>query len=524
MQSAAAADEGQGPDPAVRGLIDVNGLSYRMAPGLSVATSRVTREWDALRNVYNQGETVVFAVSSGAAYVDPENSYITFRMRVGMPDNTPVANDDQIENPANLACGYNWGGSLTAAPASSSAPPSVLPEYRQNALNLFESMRLIHSSGYEIDRLQRGFASWHYIKNAMTKDDMWYKGKGALLRGRQVLNGFDQTNLDVTKRFIWDGGNGGVGTRIPGDVKNFVHAFKVLTKEDNTTLPQGRSIGFAVDVVIPLSCISGIFETDALLPSYLMAGARIELRLKSLAEALVAGDGLKANDKALGAVFDIESPKLVLETVTLTDATLRAISMTSATSGLELPFVQVHQTEAQMTADNTNVQINRGLSRANMIVARPHYGYTPAITPLVDSVQALVDLPDKVTGFQVKLGAEFMPSRRVDKAIRLWQQLQVAFGAFKSDYGHSIDYYSYLYGLGFLGQTLEKSSTLAQSGSPISASRDLNMVIETTNVPPANDAAIPSEVDPNITDQRVDVWVPHVALATVFLDSVLIRN
>ena len=43
---------GEERDAGVRSLIDVNGLAYRMTPGMSVATSRVTREWDALRAEY----------------------------------------------------------------------------------------------------------------------------------------------------------------------------------------------------------------------------------------------------------------------------------------------------------------------------------------------------------------------------------------------------------------------------------------------------------------------------------------
>ena len=73
---------GEERDAGVRSLIDVNGLAYRMTPGMSVATSRVTREWDALRQDYSPGQVMSFAISSGAAYVDPDNSYIKFQIRI----------------------------------------------------------------------------------------------------------------------------------------------------------------------------------------------------------------------------------------------------------------------------------------------------------------------------------------------------------------------------------------------------------------------------------------------------------
>ena len=76
---------GEERDAGVRSLIDVNGLAYRMTPGMSVATSRVTREWDALRSTYATGQVMSFAISSGAAYVDPDNSYLKFQIKLEIP-------------------------------------------------------------------------------------------------------------------------------------------------------------------------------------------------------------------------------------------------------------------------------------------------------------------------------------------------------------------------------------------------------------------------------------------------------
>jgi len=81
--------------------------------------------------------------------------------------------------------------------------------------------------------------------------------------------------------------------------------------------------------------------------------------------------------------------------------------------------------------------------------------------------------------------------------------------------------------------TLEKSSTLAQSGSPISASRDLNVVFGPTKVtnfteqqvPTATTAAGPPDIAVVKWGQfYVEVFVPYVCLVTVFLDSVLTRS
>ena len=85
MQQGPGPAAGEERDAGVRSLIDVNGLAYRMTPGMSVATSRITREWDALRPVYAPGDVLSFAISSGAAYVDPDNSYIKFQVQIAVP-------------------------------------------------------------------------------------------------------------------------------------------------------------------------------------------------------------------------------------------------------------------------------------------------------------------------------------------------------------------------------------------------------------------------------------------------------
>ena len=82
--------------------------------------------------------------------------------------------------------------------------------------------------------------------------------------------------------------------------------------------------------------------------------------------------------------------------------------------------------------------------------------------------------------------------------------------------------------------TLEKSSTLAQSGSPISASRDLNIVIGPTDSNAFRSSATNSlEVIKSVgsgpekvswNGLYLDVFVPYVTLCTVFLDSILVRS
>jgi hypothetical protein len=562
---------GEEKDAGVRSLIDVNGLAYRMTPGLSVATSRVVREWDALRSDYEPGNVMAFAISSGAAYVDPDNSFIKFT----------------IELTVTGAAKYwrmFWGEDTKG---------------RQTALNLFTDMRLTHSSGYEIDRVNRGFAAWNYIRLAYTKDQQWWDTYGSLMRGFQTSTGIASAGTRNYSFYGNDGSGGGyveansanssvdiptqIGRANHNDIARLpslqpvvpavvgppiVIATGPVTAQSNN-IPTARPFGYIglgeagtaaeakiyIDVALPLSSISGVWDTDTLSPSFLMAGARLDLTVASFAQAFqtVSVDGSTPDDPSL-VKMKITRPKLVLETITFTDAVLRSISMTSASSGLEIPFVAMHYSQAPLANASASIQINRGLSRANMVIIRPYPTLVTQPTALSYDCNKVYYWPTAAPsddqwygggGFQAKLGAEFMPNRPVDNPLQMYHTTQNAFGNWKSDRRNTVtleDFmgrgltagravYDQTYAdfpvqscLGCMAQSLEKSSTLAQSGSPISAARDLNVVWGPVNANFLSKYQVASAGYPNWGGMLVDIFVPYVCLATVYLDSVLTRS
>ena len=562
---------GEEKDAGVRSLIDVNGLAYRMTPGLSVATSRVVREWDALRNEYEPGNVMAFAISSGAAYVDPDNSFIKFTIKL------------EVTGKAKFWRMF-WGEDSKG---------------RQTALNLFNDMRLTHSSGYEIDRINRGFAAWHYIRLAYTKDKEWWDTYGSLMRGFQTSLGTILSSAGppqvITNDYSFygnDGSGGGyveenklVSTNYKPDQTSRdglyddiprlpsiqpTGAAAPVTAQSNN-MPIGRPFGYLsrnqtptadagfiyIDVALPLSSISGVWDTDTLCPSFLMAGARLDLTVATFAQAFqtLAASSTAADKPAISAADNVKMtiirPKLVLETITFTDAVLRSISMTSASSGLEIPFVAMHYSQAPLAQSSASIQINRGLSRANMVIIRPYpvvatqptaltydcnkVYYWPTSSPSVDQTW------NGGGGFQAKLGAEFMPNRPVDNPLQMYHTTQNAFGNWKSDRRNTVTLEDFMgrgqtagravYDpdfkdfpvqscLGCMAQSLEKSSTLAQSGSPISAARDLNVVWG-----PVSESVLSKYRDAATWNGMiVDIFVPYVCLATVYLDSVLTRS
>lgn len=524
---------GDGPDmeAGVRSLLEINGLSYRMTPGMSVATSRVTREWNAIRSTYGPGEVLSVPISSGAAYVDPDNSYLTFIVRIRLKNGGGRGN--------NLR--FFWGSDRAG---------------RQNCLNLFKDMRLTHSSGYEIDRITRGFGPWKYIQNAYTKDQEWHDTVGSLMRGVQLT----QQGTDF---YLNDGAGPTWGRTTPPDAPQAVgdaaaNARALLTVDLMPDAGHEGTIGKAyltqtmrpfgsgtaddtIDIrcIVPLSCISGVWDNDMLSPSFLMAGARLDMTMQDKTQVwqVRSADGAAINP-ALDWDYTIEQPKMVLETITFTDAVLRALSMSSANTGLEIPFIAMHYSNAPIQVADMSIQINRGLSRANMIVVRMYPNKSNDNSDrcaMLDSNAAYWVQPD-TQGWQAKLGAEFMPAIPITDSLQIYHAVQTAFGNWKADRRNTVKMVDFVGGqdfgpahgtqkyrfcpyatLGVLAMTLEKSSTLSQSGSPVSAARDLNVVFGSPSLLAYTDAAVWGGL-------AADVYVPHVTLATVFLDSVLTRS
>jgi hypothetical protein len=489
---------GEEKDESVQALMDVNGLRYAMTAGVSVSTSRIVREWDAQRATYTGGEVVQFIIGSGAAFVDPKNSYLKFTIQIAGTD----ANSRKYR--------FFWGNDRKG---------------RQNAMQLFSDFRMTHSSGYEIDRLQSRLGTWAVYRDSYGKSLEWWQTVGSLLRGCQTDDA----------QFGNDGSGGALVYSNPQETNaSYVDADNtqgsLVFNERKPFVPVDSGAGSVIniDVEIPLSCIAGIWDNDQLAPPYLMAGLSLQmtLNLKELIWTLRTTDADPATITSADWAYQIVNPRLALETITFTDAVLRALSLTSVANGLEMPFMATHYLQSTAFNSNNSIQINRGLSRANLIVIRNYQAAQVAInsnTLLLDSNAASYIPTGANNGFQVKLGSEFMPNRPLDQALSLYHAAQTAFGNWRADQQNTVTIEDYcgrgpnnvgnvpnpFSVLGLMAMTLEKSSTLAQSGSPISASRDLQAVFG---------SAFPTN------GNNIDVFVPYVSMASLFADAVLVRS
>jgi hypothetical protein len=120
---------------SLNSLIQINSLSYSLAPSLSLVTSRNHNKAFAQRSSYSNDQTIDVTLSTGSAYLCGPESFLCFKLNV---PNSATA------------------GSVTFGSAGA------------NCLNLFKSITILHSSGTEIERISM-FNLYSKMKNDWMK-------------------------------------------------------------------------------------------------------------------------------------------------------------------------------------------------------------------------------------------------------------------------------------------------------------------------------------------------------------------
>jgi len=235
----------------VSSLLEVNRLDYRLPPSLSIATSRAMKVYRAQQSTYIAGgQQIQFTLSSGATYVDFLNSHLKFQ--VVMPTITLAA----INPKFSPYCGW---------------------------ANMIEQIRIVHSSGVEVDRLKNGVGEFMQIQNYYGRSQQTRRTQGALYS----LNDYGRPGSLVSTNELIETAKGGlnrtqdvtpaVGVALPlmgDDLKG-----KVNEAFDQNTINVGLGglggKGMVFDVCIPLPHLLGFFDVDLLAPSFLSAGLQV---------------------------------------------------------------------------------------------------------------------------------------------------------------------------------------------------------------------------------------------------------
>jgi len=482
-------------------LLEVNRLDYRLPPSLSIATSRSMKQFRSSKTDHVAGESQVdFQLSSGAAYVDLLNSYLSFDV-----DISATADDGTVLN-LFMPSHAGW-------------------------LQFIKAYRIIHSSGVELDRQNDSVGEWIQIQNQYGKSEATRKTKGALYR----LNDANRPVPLNTEVGYYEAARSG----IVADPTNYTPTLDVAGGETLGTA------GKLYHAVVPLGELAGIFDQDLLAPSFLTAGLRIELQFHTKEHFFKKTTAWAVNEKVT-----IKNPAINLECFTLTDSITRKLSQISASSGLEWYWDAVHHMNSVQATNSVTVQITRALSRANAVIVKTRNDFNMN-NRSVDSLASqpwIYDVPDNAANavgvaiekendgtlsqFQVQLGAQFIPSQPIAKREAFLHSALKTFSQFRrSDEVGGVDMMDfaglktlqslvgqageYEPGLAIATVPLESSSTLQQSGSAISAQRTAVVNLEWSNA--VKNAGVAG-------NRRIDVFVPYSKLATLFLDSVVVRS
>ena len=502
----------------ISSLLEVNRLDYRLPPSLSIATSRAMKVYVAQQSEYVAGgSTLQFTLSSGATYVDFLNSYLKYTVR--MPD------------------------TLTAA-----INPKMSPH--TGWANMIQQVRIVHSSGVELDRMKTSVGEWIQIQNYYDRSEQCRRTQGSLYGLNDTGRPSPLINTNELCERAKEGLNmpaGGLVGVAQGDTlpSAATEAFNQIT------LTSEREF----KVAIPLHIIMGFFNVDLLAPSFLSAGLQIYIDFYPPQHFFMCGtslDGTPTGSDGWPAEKDVKiiKPEMHLETFTLTDSIVRKLSQISASSGLEWYFDAVHQMDGGGQQSDYSMQITRALSRANNVIvktrnktniANTYYDSFGSQPWVVDPKQgggtitfgkfAPDDLLDgTMSAFQVQLGAQYIPSRSitdqaefVHSALKTFSQFRrsdeiggpdgAQFAGYRTTVNSGIFPNNYSLGLAISAVPLESSSTLQQSGAAISAQRTAVVNMTWKNNQADSDGF-----------RKVDCFVQYSKLATLFLDSVVVRS
>jgi hypothetical protein len=131
-------------DATVGSDLMVNNLVYRQPSALSLATQRAyTRHFPQVQT-YSAGQTMVFDLTSGSSYMDPENSYLTFKV--------------QLKSTGSAVTGNFGSGS---------------------AMNLIRQVTARSRSGTELDRVELANI-WSRLQYSNELSDAYLTRQGAM--------------------------------------------------------------------------------------------------------------------------------------------------------------------------------------------------------------------------------------------------------------------------------------------------------------------------------------------------------
>lgn len=264
---------------------------------------------------------------------------------------------------------------------------------------------------------------------------------------------------------------------------------------------------------LPLFLCSGLFAQMALIPSFLIAGARINIQLETPTTALCTN--------GTNPSYSITDMNLVLDSVDIYDAAKRSLlsqASNTSTQGLQFPYHSYFQLRKIVDGSSLNFDLN--LSAAKTIQAIIKTRVTARINALGSN--SIASEGWQYSTWRFRLGSLTMPQYEVNNPADSFLLSQVAFdGSPNLDLlnpkhvQNGVSYLDYATpdagladngGNCVVAMTLEKQPILSLSGCVTNNSQLLNFT-----------ATYSTEVN-----RTVDAYIKHLRVANVMLDNVVI--
>ena len=432
--SASGPAAGSDAETAKRGLVAVNNLRYELPPDLSVVVSRTMHSHFFHTNSYTSGQRMVAQLNSGSAYIDPQNSYLTFDLKVAsalettvtwgngsaanlfkdvsviarsgdelertdqvwsvIPEQDRVQRSTQWFETIGAGMGYNYQRhgptSLSALGAKIAGVTGSIE--RPSTDTMVSDSNIAGYAAHKQTLVQAGFAAPGEIalvasSNTFTTGFTVDGGSRGLRVGDTVeINSellviekvnvephTDKTGSYNVTRDNWSAPATGVTAHV------YVPSAG-LDNNSNLSVNQDSGKSTTKRVTIPLSSLSQFFRTtDKLLPAALASGLRFEFQLNNNKLPFVAygskGTAAYETDfanpiKDASVAFTIENPRIVCDSYQLTDSIQRAMNETIASSGIEMPFVATHYSSYSSSGQDAHVEVRKAVSRALTVVSK----------------------------------------------------------------------------------------------------------------------------------------------------------
>lgn len=518
--AASGPSSGSNGETAKRGLIAVNNLRYELPPDLSVVTSRTNVDHFFHSTSYTANQRMVAQLNSGSAYIDPQNTYLTFDLTVASGD-------------TNERITFGDG----------------------SAVNLFEDLSIVSRSGDEIERSE---AIWNLApeQDRAEHGEEWFKSTGELMGYRRIPYRGQVSGRDA---FVVGGTDiaADIGLSDTNIVKYGTLDVGALAARTNTGAASTRQ-----RYCIPMGCLSQFFRsTDKLIPAALASGLRFEFTLRAgiwTPFVKIAQGASRAIDDTGANVptWTINNPRIVCDSYQLTDSIQRAMNETIASSGIEMPFVAVHHTTYATGGQNSvQVELRKAVSRALTLTTKLHNPeqaesetwdatWTPSRvdTTVPATPVRRVGTGSGFTEFQVRVGSLYFPHQRLrapDPSScqrELWHHtLRGSRSAFKRpSHASASTWIDFITNHNVIWTDLERSNVQNLTGIPVNNSRVIELaatfgeqagVITYTGayqaVPHVDGSVVGS---PASTNASLSLYLHYVRLVRVFLNNVEVEE